>query len=163
MEVRPELPPATPLDLPATNSEIGITLGSVPDHLIAAFNSGDRMMLVESQNRYSRVFLRADPVAGPLDATRYHDEARSFIEGYGGGRQIDTGTIGDAPFGAAAWSSARFWEDGAIYDQVELVSPHPRGTGLLFVRAVYPEGETDAAAKIQELRDLLTRIQPSAG
>jgi hypothetical protein len=159
---RPQ-PTVAPLELPMTNSEIGITVTSLPEHLVAAYNDGPDIMLAESVNRKARVFLRFEPNAGPLDPQQYHERAKRLTEGYGGGRQTAVGVATDGPFGTAAWSASHFFEDGTYYDQVELVTPHPSAPGLLVLRAKYPEGQAEVPDKLLELQELLTRIAPATG
>jgi hypothetical protein len=156
------VPTPVVLELPMTNSVVGVTLTSLPEHLVASYSGEGQMMFAERANPIARIFVQSDPEAGALDPARYHEQARIRAELFGGGQQTATGVVPEAPFGTAAWSASHYYMDGSYYDQVELVSPHPEGTGVLRLRAPYPEGQYEPTAKVAELLDLLPRVLPVA-
>jgi hypothetical protein len=156
------VPTPVVLELPMTNTVVGITLTSLPEHLVASYSDEGQMMLAERDNPIARVFVESDPRAGALDPAQFHEDARIRAGLFGGGKQIATGVVPEAPFGTAVWSASHFYMDGSYYDQVELVSPHPQGTGVLRLRSTYPEGQYETAAKVSELLELLPRVVPVA-
>lgn len=153
-------PAPTPvaLSLPLTNPELALTVQSLPPDLVAVYNAGADLTLVERAQPERQIIVEVDPGAGPLDPESYHRQAREDIESFGGGEQVATGTVDETACGRAAWSESRYWLDGARYEEVELACPHPAGRGLLRLRAVYPEGNGDAQAELSQLQDLLGRI-----
>jgi hypothetical protein len=154
------LPTPVSLELPVTNDVVGITVNSMPAHLVISYSGEGQMEFAVRDRPDERILVVSHPDAGELDPARYHEEARFRSAHFGGGHQTATGVVEEAPFGPAAWSASTFTIDGRDMDQVELVSPHPEGTGVLSLRSRYPKDRSEIAAKVAELVDLLPRVLP---
>jgi hypothetical protein len=153
-------PTAVSLELPVTNDVVGITVGSLPAHLVVSYSGEGQMEFAVRDRPDERIMVLSDPDAAALDPKQYHEDARFRAAHFGGGHQTDAGVVEDAPFGTAAWSASTFSLDGRDMDQVELVSPHPEGTGRLTLESMYPKGRAEIDAKVAELVDLLPRVLP---
>jgi len=160
----PERPALVELELPLSNPTLGITLSELPDGLIASWSDDDSIMLVDTEKQGYRFFLESHQHSDLLEPERYFEDARRRHAGFAQGVQFSTGVVQEAPFGLAMWSACRYKLDGTSYEEIEMMSPHPSGQGLLELRTRYPQGGVEVADRIDEMNQLLAHIQAeSAG
>jgi hypothetical protein len=147
------------LELPLNNPTLGITLSELPDGLIASWSDDASIMLVDTEKEGYRFFLEAHQHSDLLEPERYFEDARSRHAGFAQGVQFSTGVVQEAPFGLAMWSACRYQLDGMPYEEIEMMSPHPSGQGLLELRARYPQDRENVADRVEEMNQLLAHVE----
>jgi hypothetical protein len=161
-ELVPEPEPLVELELPLTNENLDVTISSLPEELVASWSDEDGVMLKDRENTTTLVFFTVLPDTTMPEPEEYFEDARQRSARFSGGAQFSTGVVEDAPFGPAMWSASRFTLDGRDREQLELRSPHPSGKRVLELRLLYMQGSAPVSDRIDQLRDLLTRLDATS-
>lgn len=148
--------PLTALELPQTNPEIGITIKSAPEGLVATYNGEHWIELADRDRpRLRFTFVSAPEFAPGLRAVSF-DEFESAVRRYKG-RFTGRGEI-DTPLGPARWVNGSFSEDGEEFDQVLVAASHPSGARELFITANCPSGVASVEERLEMIRRLFADV-----
>ena len=152
-----EHPPVAALELPQTNSEIGITLGSVPQVLAVTLNTSLWIELVDLRNpaiRYSFVGVPPD-LNGPTPATAAAFETR--VHASPNGRIADRGSV-DTVFGTSEWICGVYDDDDGAVEDIHLFVPHPSGSGMVVLTSVCPPDAAGIDQRLSVMQELLEHV-----
>jgi len=155
--VQQEAPPIEALELPLTNPEIGITVESVPEDLVATYN-GEHWMVFGNRNRREVTYTllsdlnRASGVRGSNLS-----EFRANVARYTDGGFTDTGEV-DTQLGIASWASGVYSEDGETISALVVSVPHPSREGRLFITSNCPPEVASVEQRLATIEQLLGRV-----
>lgn len=139
--------------------ELDLALTSVPDTMTLAYRDRTNLQLVSREQPAVSFSVRSDSRGREFDVRTYHAQIGEQVRRYARGVAIGSGDFADGPFGASAWSAWRYEEDGEMMEIVELVSPHPKGSGVVQLRSMYPVGVAAAEQQAAVLRGLLDQVE----
>jgi len=149
--------PIEVLDLPQTNTEIGLTLASVPQGLAVTLNTGPWIQLVDTQNPsivYSFIsVVENQPGIAPLTVAEFERRVLESPEG----NVVANGDL-ETAFGTAHWVSGTYIDDDGPVEDLTAFVPHPSGAGLVVLRSVCPTGGASTEDRLRVMQELLTHV-----
>jgi hypothetical protein len=146
--------PLTSLELPQSNSAVGVTLASVPAGLVATFNENEGLEVADVRRPSLRYNFEADLPGSPSRGPSSVGAFETFVRKFNDGAPLDNGTL-DTALGGATWASGRYYEEDQSFIDVRVFAPHPSGDGTLIVWTVSPEDVASVAERLSAIRGLL--------
>jgi hypothetical protein len=149
--------PFKTLELPQTNTSVGISVTKTPANVFVTYNGEYWIELTNSKVPNCRYTFVSDPSYLPgvsvANARDFESEIFQYLEGqFNGKGQVDT------PIGSATWFSGSFEQDGDAWQQVLMEAPHPSGNGSLFLTAIYPAGATTVDQSLAVMNEIVSNI-----
>jgi hypothetical protein len=158
--VSPPQPPPEPiesLELPQTNTMMGITLNSVPDGLVATYNEDLSIEVADISRPVLRYTFRVGRDDLPARTPASLVEFRSFIDRHNQGKVADQGRF-DSGFGEAEWAVGEYFEEEQWFEDLRVFVRHPTGDGTLVITATSPRGTANVDEQVSTIQELLDRI-----
>jgi hypothetical protein len=149
----PESPPVE-----VVNEELGVRLNGLPEGLAVGENQGPNLQLrPAAPEKQGGIWFDVGPETHAVNLVSAVNNHQMLIEGRLGGEYLGTQElIGD--FGSAFYSRGSYLQGSDRVEETILYVIHPTGDRLLSIRSQYPVG-TDSAARVEELIDVLSRIE----
>jgi hypothetical protein len=143
------------------NDELGIRLSSVPESLAVGENQGSKLELrPAAPDRQGRIWFDVGPETHAVNLVFAVNDHQMLIESRPGGEYLGAQElIGD--FGSAFYSRGRYLQDSDLLEETVVYAIHPTGNRLLSIGSQYPAA-TDSAARVEELIDVLSRMEWSS-
>ena len=151
-------PPPHPPDTSVENTELGISLASVPEGLRTTLNEGSSLELRPTEEGADGLVWFA---VGPekvgvnlVAATQSHQaQFENLPDGeYKGGQELQ----GD--FGVAFYSRGRFSEGDVTVEETVIYLIHPTASRQLEIHYRYPAAD-DSAARVNQLIEVLAELE----
>ena len=152
----PELDLVT-LDLPLSNLDLGVTLTGAPAGVVATFNDGPAIEVVDARRPQLRFTFFAELAGLPFRSPATVADFETFIGKHNQGRVTDDGDLKTA-LGPATWANGSYFEEDQSFEDLRVFVAHPSGTGTLIVTAVGPEGISSLEERLEVIQELLTFV-----
>ncbi|MEX1311221.1 MAG: hypothetical protein AB1Z65_12425 [Candidatus Sulfomarinibacteraceae bacterium] len=152
----PELDLVT-LDLPLSNLDLGVTLTAAPTGMVATYNDGPAIEVVDPRRPNLRFTFFADLAGLPFRSPATVADFEGFIGKHNQGRLTDDGDL-ETALGPATWANGSYFEEDQSFEDLRVFVAHPSGTGTLIVAAVGPEGVSSLEERLAVIQELLTFV-----
>jgi hypothetical protein len=151
-------PPEPPPPVEVVNEELGIRLNSLPEGLAVAENHGENLELrPATPEKQGAIRFFVGPETHAVNLVQAVNDHRMSIEKRPGGEYLGAQElIGD--FGSAFYSRGKFLRVDDPFEETVVYAIHSTGNRLVSIRSQYPAA-TDSAARVEELIDLLSRME----
>ena len=150
-------PPEPPPPVEVVNEELGVALSSLPAGLAVGENQGPNLQLrPTAPEKQGGIWFDVGPETHAVNLVLAVNDHQMLIEGRPNGEYLGAQElIGD--FGSAFYSRGRYDQGSDRIEETVLYLIHSTGNRLLSIRSQYPAA-TDSAARVEELIDVLSRM-----
>lgn len=145
------------VELPAQNSEIGITLNAVPSGMIATLNTQVWIEITDTRSPKNLYVFVASPSDSQGISPQTVEEFDAWVRASQDGRNTGNGSI-DTAHGEAIWASGTYMDDDGMVDHIQAFVPHPSGSGSLILYSVCPTGRKTVEDQLAVMQELVANI-----